>query len=450
MPERKYDASSVESIFEFAMALTGKSLDEAVQLPGTLRSAKSRGQLGNLVEEYYFGIKQNSDHRPDFPEAGLELKTTGLSKVRGGKYKAKERLVLSMINYPTIIDEEWGTSSLLEKSKLMLILFYLYDVELPAYQRKFVLEPLLYEMESDDLEIIRRDWEFIKQKVKDGKAHELSEGDTFYLGACRKGPGGERESLRTQPNSEVGAKARAFSFKQAYLTRLIDAHCLSLEAKLRSESEGSLGVSLTQTFEKATERRFSDYIGKSIEEISALIGYFKSGTNHKAFHKGLANRILSNGHKLVTELQKAEIEMKTIRLTASGLPREAMSFPGFKFNDIVDEEWEDSKFCDKLERKFLFVIFRTDSIGVERLENVAYWNMPYADRLEAQAVWEDTKRRVAINARDLPRASENRVAHVRPKGRNAADTLPTPQGTQVTKQCFWLNKAYIAEVIQSL
>ena len=38
------------------------------------------------------------------------------------------------------------------------------------------------EFSDTDLEIIKKDWELIKQKIANGKAHELSEGDTFYLG----------------------------------------------------------------------------------------------------------------------------------------------------------------------------------------------------------------------------------------------------------------------------
>lgn len=452
MTETRYDKSSVESIFEYALALTGKSLEEAIDLPATLKNDKGRGQLGNMVEEYYFGIKQNSDHRPDFPECGLELKTTGVLKKKSNEYKAKERLVLSIINYESIVAERWKSSSLLEKIKLMLILFYLYDAEIPAHQRKFILEPLLFEIPDEDLEIIRRDWAFIQQKVEDGKAHELSEGDTFYLGACRKGSGGLNEPLRTQPNSDVGAKARAFSFKQPYLSKIIAQHVLvtSQTGRLIPEVVSRLGVSDTVTFEEATELRFRPYIGMTISDISDALDFHKSDKNQKGFHRSLANRILSAGDGSVLELQKADIELKTIRLNESVKPREAMSFPGFKFNEIIHQDWEDSNFFEKLEHKFLFVIFIIDEIGIERLQKVAYWNMPYADRLEAQAVWEETRRRVNIDASNLPKSKESRVAHVRPKGRNKADTLPTPQGTQVTKQCFWLNRLYIHDVVKGL
>jgi DNA mismatch repair protein MutH len=142
--------------------------------------------------------------------------------------------------------------------------------------------------------------------------------------------------------------------------------------------------------------------------------------------------------------------MKTIRLKISGKPRESMSFPGFDYMEIVNEDWEDSSFFEKLEHKFLLVIFREDEDGVDRLFKVAYWNMPYEDRMEAKRVWEETKKRVSIDARNLPKMSESTVAHVRPKARDGQDKLLTPQGDMQVKKCFWLNSGYIARVVAKI
>ena len=37
------------------------------------------------------------------------------------------------------------------------------------------------------MKIIKDDYEKIVRKIQNGRAHELSEGDTMYLGACTKG-----------------------------------------------------------------------------------------------------------------------------------------------------------------------------------------------------------------------------------------------------------------------
>ncbi len=441
MTAASYDKSSVQSIFEFAMRLTGRSLSEMVSLPEGVANKRNRGDLGTLVEKYYFKHIPPTNLGPDFPDAKLELKTTGLVRDKAGKFRAKERLVLTMINYEVIAHEKWEDSYFLKKCKLMLILFYLFSKDIAVQDRKFVLNPLIYRMTEDDKLVIKRDWEIIHQKVIEGKAHELSEGDTFYLGACRKGTGGEKEKLQKQPFSKEPAKSRAFSFKQSYVNQLLTGHI---------EGEASLGISNSLDFEAATALRFEPFIGKSVNEISFLMNFYKKSPKQKAFHRLLANKILSAGSQKVVEVEKAGIEIKTIRLTASGQPREAMSFPGFRTSEIVKEDWDDSVFAEKLEKKFLLVVFRADEYDNEYLYKVSYWNMPYRDRMEAKRVWEETKRLAGIDAKNLPKSADSRVAHVRPKARDGDDKELTPQGELVVKKCFWLNKSYIAEIVEKL
>jgi DNA mismatch repair protein MutH len=93
----------------------------------------------------------------------------------------------------------------------------------------------------------QKDWELIKQKIAEGKAHELSEGDTFYLGACTKGA--NASSVRKQPFSEIPAKQRAYSLKQGYVNHII--------ASIANEATGvygklipSVAVAKKQTIEE--------------------------------------------------------------------------------------------------------------------------------------------------------------------------------------------------------
>ncbi len=436
-----YDITSPKSLAAFARGLSGKTLAEVVDMSEIAENISNKGDLGNMVEKYYYQYQpDNTSHKPDFPEAGVELKTTGVLKRSDGSYKAKERLVLTMINYSKLTEEQWDTSSLMEKCRLMLILFYLYEKGIAVFDRRFVLHPVLFEFPLEDVEIIKRDWETIRRKIEDGKAHELSEGDTYYLGACRKGSGGENETLKKQPFSDVLAKSRAFSLKPSYVNRIIEGH---------TSEVGALDVSAGVTIEDATQNKFKPYLGKTVEEISAVFDFRKQGKNDKGFYRSLTMRILGGAKRSVPELDKAGVELKTIRVNKDWMPAEAMSFPTFKYMDIVEEEWEESSFFAKIEQKFLFVIFREDENGDLRLEKVNYWNMPYLDREEAHRVWEDTKRRVTIDASDVPKSTESRVAHVRPKAKNSQDTLPTPQGTELVKKCFWLNRSYIGDVIKT-
>lgn len=439
-----YDKSSIASIVDYSKTLIGKSLAEAVHLPDGLDDSTHRGDLGTLVENYFFDHNPPNNHEPDFAEAGLELKTTGVLKnnksISG--YKPKERLVLSMINYNEIVDHEWSSSPVYLKCRKTLLLCYLFDKQKHPIHRKFVLDPIVLDFESNlarDLAQIEKDWKTIRAKVMQGKAHELSEGDTEYLGAATKASSSEDRT--TQPFSSIPAKPRAFSLKIGFLRTLIELPQAELEI-LRED--------FSESIEDALERKLSKYVGMSVDDIAKNLGFFKKGPNHKGFYRELANRMMTGSNKSPEELLKSGTTVKTVRLNAKGMPKESMSFPNFKYLEIVDEFWEQSDFAQALEGKFLFIVFRKDSEGILRFEKASYWSMPFEDRLSARQVWEETQLRTQLGNYVYTGSRDNNVAHVRPHARNKLDTYETPTGTQEVKRCFWLNRSYVGKILSSL
>ena len=79
MNNSQYDKSSVNSIYNFASRLEGKNLIQSADLPTNVVNSRNRGDLGRLVEKYYFCHTPPNNREPDFADAGLELKTTGIS-----------------------------------------------------------------------------------------------------------------------------------------------------------------------------------------------------------------------------------------------------------------------------------------------------------------------------------------------------------------------------------
>ena len=95
-------------------------LDESYNL-------RNKGGLGGFVEENIFGYKQNNDDNYDFINAEIELKVTPVKRNLDGTISAKERLVLSMINYKEEALVTFKTSSFYKKNKRLLIWFiYIY------------------------------------------------------------------------------------------------------------------------------------------------------------------------------------------------------------------------------------------------------------------------------------------------------------------------------------
>ena len=69
---------------------------------------------------------------------------------------------------------------------------------------------------SNDYDILVEDYYTIKKAIDNGKAHELTEGDTKYLGASRL------SEKVPQPNNKKLANRREFVLKKRYLQKIID------------------------------------------------------------------------------------------------------------------------------------------------------------------------------------------------------------------------------------
>ena len=460
----QYNPSDKNSVIEYAKKLKGKSLRQVCDVKVLEHSYLGKGNFGQVLEKFYFGYEPNSKAEADFAQIGMELKSSPLKQLKNDEFRSKERLVLNIINYVNVVNQNFENSDFFKKNASILLIFYLHNAgfDILDYLIKLVDE---WSFPSTDLEIIKKDWELITKKISDGKAHELSEGDTFYLGACTKGA--NALSVRKQPFSEIPAKQRAYSFKQGYVNHII--------ASIANDSKGIYGklipnaqVAKKQTIEEIVISKFKPFYGKTEEEIVKILK-IEINTKAKSFFANLTKAILGiELDKEIEEFEKAEIIVKTVRLKENDLPKEDISFPNFKYQEIVNQEWEDSDFKDILEHKFLFVFFQFENEKLI-LRKVKFWNMPYLDLIEVEKVWTKTKQIVTkgeivkeiktnkngkeIRFTNFPSKKFSSISHVRPHATNALDAYELPKKDKLTKQneytkhCFWLNNTYVKNEI---
>jgi DNA mismatch repair protein MutH len=458
----EYTISDSDSIINFAKQLKNKTLRQACGSEIEKHGYKGKGNFGQILEKFYFGYEPNSDSEPDFKEAGLELKSSQLKALKKGGYNAKERLVLNIINYLEVHKENFETSSFWNKNSHLLIIFYLYDVDKYLLDRTIKLVDQ-WSFPPEDLKIIKRDWNLINQKIKTGKAHELSEGDTFYLGACTKGSTALK-SFRNQPFSKEQAKQRAYSLKRGYVNHII--------ANIAQEEQAVYGKILTQetifeylpSIEEIVISKFEPFYGKTSIEIE---NHFNLELNRtaKSYFANLTKAILGIGlNKKIEEFEKADIQVKTVRLKENDLPDQHISFPIFKYQEIISTSWESSSFKNILEQKFFFVFYQFENNKLT-LKKVKFWNMSNADIEETKVVWDKTVetiekgeivKEIKNNRRFtyFPNSSEHRISHVRP---HATDTLKNvntlPKKDKLTKveeytnHSFWFNAKYVKNEI---
>lgn len=454
-----YDITQATSIFEYSKGLLGKTLRDFVW--DGYKPKKGKGSLGQMVENIYFLLETNNYVGADFSEAGIELKCTPLKKSKQVDYLIKERLVCNMINYFAVVKEDFEHSHFYLKCQLMLLLFYLHQKDRNNLDLEFVFS-VLWKLPKKDLIIIRHDYEIIIDKIKQGKAHELSEGDTMYLGACRKGQKGD--SLMKQPNNpNVDAPRRAFSLKMAYMRTVLDYVIKSRKNAVSNVYEAkselvSTDALLKQPFDDILLSRFRPFLNLPFENI-AKRKKVDISNNPKNKFSMVANAIAALAKcanvNRSEEFLKAGLTMKTIRVQANGIIKEAMSFENIDYIEVAEcEDWIESRLYELYSSRFMFVVFKEQNAGKEDyvLDDVFFWTMPQNDLKWAEVYWNHIKENVLlghISEEYWWKGADKKKFHVRPKAQKAKDLAPTPDGKGAKKFCYWFNNDYVREIIDN-
>lgn len=464
-----YNNKDITSIFNYSKQLINKCLRDFAP---DADEHKGKGGLGQLVEELFFKYDINSRQEADFAFVNAELKCTPLKKsAKNEDLLIKERLACSMINYTEDWNKSFEQSHFYRKCLIMLIMFYLHQSNVSKLDLHFLFA-VLWKIPEKDLLIIRKDYETIISKIRNGKAETLSEGDTMYLGACRKGQKGD--SLMVQHGSDIGAPRRAWSLKTTYMRIVLDevkknnvdgAYCNYDIKPTELEELISVDELKSHSVDDVLKGRFAPYVGLGYSEICKKLGINPITAKSKYFV--IANAIASNKKignvNLSEEFVKSGLTMKTIRINKNGKIKESMSFENIDYQEVYDcDEWTDSRLYELFTSRFMFVIFKeTDNLlslpngkteSEYKLDKVAFWTMPQADLNVAMQYWENIRQCVKddhISPEYFWGIKDNRDFHVRPKATLAKDMVDTPNGTKAKKYCYWFNAKYVKNIIDN-
>lgn len=485
-----YDDSSVESVLDYSQHLLDKPFLEIINsykessyksyedfqtktisnVPNKKISMKSKGQYGNYIEKYFYGYQPNSDSGADFEKIGVELKVTPFKVNKNGSISAKERLVLTILNYMEENLEDFYSTHLWEKCSKILLLFYNGLIPNQTLADYIIEKVFLYEWFEEDMEVILEDYRRITQKIKDGRAHELSESDGNYLSTCTKGAGGGKD-FREQPFSDEPAKQRAWELKSSYMTYLINN-------KIFNQSEQESVVETARGEKKSFTQIISDKIlaYKGMTEAE-LYQKFNINPKAKGNNSSLIKTILGLTGDLerTQEFQKANMNLRVIRVDKNGLPKEDSPFKTYNFQELVDtEEWEESHpYLEIYNKRFLFVVFKEVAPKEFVLDNIKFWGFPDRQLGEIQRVWQETRQilkdgvqltqngnRISTN---FPQSKVNQVLFTKIHAQNTlyelkpgefvgkgklSDTDVLPDGRHITKHSFWIPKKFLKEVLE--
>ena len=114
----------------------------------------------------------------------------------------------------------------------------------------------------------------------------------------------------------------------------------------------------------ATETEFENraldvlkpFIGKNPEQIEMIIKEHLNPLS-KNYFRTLADRMLKSSPEINLELVEKGISIRAVRAKKNSIPKESMSLTVFKFDEIVEQTWENSDLKKQLESRFLFLVF---------------------------------------------------------------------------------------------
>lgn len=469
--------NTVEELHEHALNAVNKPVKDLVKEETVLKyyhNPKNKGWIGNSIESDWFGLPNNSRKEPDFLHLGLELKVTPIKKTKMG-WSAKERLTLNIFDFHDEYLRNFKNASFLEKSNQIELMYYEFIKDIPSPELEIKAATLfnLRDLPEEDILIIEQDWNIIIDKIKTGKAEELSDSLTKYLGATTKGSKTEK-NMTLQPFSDKKAHRRAFTLKGSYMTMLArQIMSGQYKAAISSVADEKVIKNIQElkekTFEEIIINRFNVFVGKSKKDLAREFGVTIPKNNDKASSALLAKKMLNLESEIqeTEEFKKAGIEVKIVTVesgkqsTTEGFKLQIPEHSYIEPVELVSENWEESLLRDYLlSYQFLLIIFEKtpkDTI----FKGVKFWRVPLDDVEEdIKKTWEKTvhtyKNGVTLTYKelkkptktgktyevgnDLAKISDKSILHVRPSSKVSCYTNDLRYATKLPTKSNWINK----------
>lgn len=502
MCEKKW--SSVEEVHNRGKEAINKQIFELVKdetVEKYWNNTKNKGWIGNSIESDWFKIPNNSRHEADIPYLNLEIKVTPIKKNSKG-WVAKERLVLNIFDFNDEYKRTFETASFMEKTALTEMLYYEFKQDVPSpdlFIRQAVLLKLK-DLPKEDLLIIKNDWQTIVNKIREGKAEELSDSLTQYLGATTKG-GKSEKNMTTQPFSHKKAHRRSFTLKTNYMSFLAKKF-MSEDYKESERVISDSNLLRENSFEEIILSKFKPYIGKTKHELGNEFGVKIHSKNDKASSRIIASKMLnlSDDIEKTEEFRKANISLKIVtvnpnsRTRGTNLPKTTEGFKLQNWNDEfcdIEIEFEDSQLYRYLtETRFLLAVFEETKNG-DVFKGCKFWNVPVSDVYgKIQEVYDDTKCKLKSGVEltyksgnykkgykvenNFINMSDEMIAHIRPDAIDSEGAYngdfnqknamalpcksrwvnrPPERAGELTfdymiKQAYWLNPTYLYQAVK--
>ena len=345
-------------------AYLGKTL-ELIDNKGLFEQARKqnrqKGIAGSVVEQCIFDYPPDSAQEADLLIVDgdtllkTELKTTGLliENQPQKHFVAKEPMSITGVGIFDIVNQEFFTSHFWEKLEHVLIIYYHYvsnHVVSPYEYKDFPLVGYeFHEFNADDIQILKRDWEYVKSLCVTIISKYPGKKDAAWKAAVKEEyikTHGQLRKVLTYIDLAPKYPPR-FRLKKPMVSSMVAEH---FGYNLEQLPGRYLEISdLDEKCHTLTER----YRGKTISQLATQFGIPPQEINNKGITEQITISMFGGTSKKLNQIELFErfgLIAKSIVITEKGFRTEDMKLFHIDFKEIVQTEYYD----EGISRPFLF------------------------------------------------------------------------------------------------
>jgi DNA mismatch repair protein MutH len=357
---------------------------------------------------------------------------------RADEVLVRGRLSLGRVDYHALVESSWDHSAV--SARLAKVLFVFHDWSpLGDMGNMNVVDAVLWRPDAGVKRTLEADWAAVQSRVAAGRAEDVSESDGLVLMAAASP--GISTACEVQPFSDTLAVPREWALRPSFVASVLTA----ARAGHPAPPDPSMPIA------DQVIQAISGHVGRRVEDVEFGLGLEPSAAKHRSTL--VIERLVRAATGLVrADLVAAGIDMRVVQVDADYRPYESLSFPAFRYRELVEEEWHESELRSRLNQFILVPVMGGKglaAVGVCAVQPPLLWSPTDAQLRLISTEWRGFRDEVRSGrALKLTPASQTRYIHVRPKGRTALHTDPAPMVGPVVKKCFWFNRNFVADILQ--
>lgn len=206
------------------------------------------------------------------------------------------------------------------------------------------------------------------------------------------------------------------------------------------------GATGTDVYERSILDLLRPYLDTDVRALAGLAGIAEPKPKQKDRVSHVFRKFLKS---LIPEDELAQLlrsyNLKVVRADGHGTLAEDVSFPSFREQELILQNWSKSPLRELWGRPFLFVVFSVSDSGAESMLGAVFCEMPEDDLEDrVRGVWEATAGAIVSGKRgETPKKSTSPffVRNHASKRRVDAD------GEVSTPLAFWLARDYVSSLM---